>query len=97
MAKTDPLASFLHSAVAEEMRHVRALLEQLAEVLASDEHFATHYLDELQTFDLMIQCTDESAAVLDRLSQGAHSHDAIAPVRLEAIQGRLRAALEQAA
>ena len=97
MATTDHLASFLHAAVAEELRHVRMMLEQLAETLASDEHFATHYLDQLQTFDLVIQCTDESAAVLDRMSQGVHSSDAIAPVRLEAVQGRLRAALHQGA
>lgn len=97
MATTDALASFLHAAVAEEMRHVRKLLEQLAEVLASDEHVATNYLEQLQTFDLMIQCTDESAAVLDRLAQGARSHEAIAPVRLEAVQDRLRAALDKAA
>jgi len=97
MAKIAPSTALLHSAVAQEMRHLGQLLEQLAEVLASDEHVATHYLDRLQTFDLAIQCTEESATVLDRLSEGADPHDAIAPVRLEAVQGRLRAALAQAA
>jgi hypothetical protein len=96
MASSDRLASFLHSAVAEEMRHVRGLIEQLAELLVSDEHFVANYLEQLQMFDLLIQCTDESAAVLDRLAGGAHSHDAIAPVRLSQVHDRLHAALRQA-
>lgn len=97
MANSDHLASLLHTAVAEEMRHIRALLEQLAELLVCDEHFATKYLEQLQTFDLLIQCTDESAAVLDRMANGATSHDAIAPVRLAAVQERLLSALQKAA
>ena len=97
MAHSDHLASHLHAAVAEEMRHVRLHLEQLAEMLVCDEHFATNYLEQLQTFDLLIQCTDESAAVLDRMAQGATSHDAIAPVRLSAVQDRLLSALQRAA
>ena len=96
MALHDPLTPSLHAAVAEEMRLIRDLLEQLAAVLVCDPHFATHYLEQLQAFDLVIQCADESAAVLDRLSEGAHSHDAIAPVRLTAVQDRLRAALDRA-
>lgn len=91
------LAPALNSAVAEEMRLIRSLLEELAEVLVADEHFATNYLDQLQRFDLLIQCTDESAAVLDRLAEGASSHDAIAPVRLTMVQDRLRAALDKTA
>lgn len=97
MAQPDPLAAHLHAAVAEEMRHVRLHLEQLAHKLVSDEHFATKYLDQFQIFDLLIQCTDESAAVLDRMAEGATSHDAIAPVRLTAVQDRLRSALQRAA
>lgn len=97
MAQTDHLSSHLHAAVAEEMRHVRLHLEELAEKLAGDEHFATKYLEQLQVFDLLIQCTDESAAVLDRMANGATSHDAIAPVRLTAVQDRLRSALQRAA
>jgi hypothetical protein len=93
----DRVASVLHTAIAEEMRHIRVLLEQLAELLASDEDFAGKYLEQFQTFDLLIQCADESAAVLDRLADGAHSHDAIAPVRLAMVQDRLRQALDQAA
>ena len=94
---TNHLAPTLNAAVAEEMRLVGALLERLAETLVADAHFAAHYLDHLQTFDLIIQCTDESAAVLDRLSKGACPHEAIAPVRLEAVQDRLRQALSKAA
>lgn len=97
MAPSDHLAPHLHTAVADEMRHVRLHLEQLAEMLISDEHFATKYLEQLQTFDLLIQCTDESAAVLDRMAGGATSHDAIAPVRLSAVQDRLLSALQRAA
>lgn len=97
MAPIDHLAPTLHAAVAEEMRLVGALLERLAETLVGDEHFATHYLDQLQTFDLIIQCADESAAVLERMARGARSHDAIAPVRLTAVQDRLRHALARAA
>ncbi|SEI79286.1 hypothetical protein SAMN05428950_101240 [Sphingomonas sp. OV641] len=97
MTQTDHLASHLHTAVAEELRHVRVLLEQLSMLLVADEHFALHHLEKMQMFDLLIQCTDESAAVLDRMAAGAKSHDAIEPVRLEVVQDRLRAALAKAA
>jgi hypothetical protein len=97
MANPDLLAALLQSALAEELRHVRKLIEQLAELLVCDEHFAANYVDQLQAFDLLAQHTDESAAVLDRLAAGFGSHDAVAPVRLSAIQTRLRAALDQGA
>lgn len=97
MSQTDHLASYLHAAVAEELRHVRELLEQLSMLLVEDEHFTTNHFEGLQMFDLLIQCTDESAAVLDRMAAGAKSHDAIAPVRLTVVQDRLRAALARAA
>lgn len=93
----DHLVSQLHTAVAEELRHVRVLIEQLAELLVADEHFVDNYLDELQMFDLLAQYTDESAAVLDRLAKGAHSRDAIAPVKLGIVHERLHAALAKAA
>ncbi|OWK33092.1 hypothetical protein SPMU_14380 [Sphingomonas mucosissima] len=76
---------------------MRELLEQLSMLLVEDEHFTTNHLEGLQMFDLLIQCTDESAAVLDRMAAGAKSHDAIAPVRLTVVQDRLRAALAKAA
>ncbi len=97
MSYSDNLASHLHAAVAEELRQVRDLLEELSMLLVSDEHFTTHHFEGLQMFDLVIQCTDESAAVLDRMAAGAASHDAIAPVRLTVVQDRLRAALAKAA
>ena len=97
MARADQLASMLHTAVAGELRHIRAVLEQLAELLVADEHFVTNYVDQLQTFDLLIQCADESAAVLDRIAGGIASHEAIAPVRLSMVRDRLHAALAKAA
>lgn len=93
----DRLCATLHGAVAEEMRLIAALLGQLAEALIGDEEVAMRHIDRLQAFDLMIQCADESAAVLERLAGGAGAHDAIAPVRLEAVQARLRDALARAA
>ncbi len=92
----DPLISALHGAVAGELRHVRVLIEELAEALVSDEHFVDRYLDKLQAFDLLVQCTEESAAVLDRLAAGACTQSAIAPVRLGQIHERLQAALKAA-
>lgn len=97
MTHTDHLASHLHAAVAEELRHVRAILEQLSMLLVEDEHFTMKHFEKMQMFDLLIQCTDESAAVLDRMAAGVKSHDAIAPVRLTVVQDRLRAALAKAA
>ena len=93
----DALAASLHAAVAAELLHVREGLEQLAEMFVADEHFAENYLEQLQAFDLLIQHTDESAAILDRLGAGACPREAAAPVRLEAIHGRLHAALAKTA
>jgi len=97
MAPTDILAPTLNAALAEELRMVATLLEKLAETVVSDEEFACRHVEQLQTFDLVIQCAEESAAVLDRMAQGAPSHEAIAPVRLTAVRDRLRHALSQAA
>lgn len=94
---SDRLANFLQAAVAEEIRHVRKLLEQLAEVLVSDERFAMNFIEQLQTFDMIIQHIDESAGLLDRMAEGTQTHDALKSVRLEALQTRLREALAQAA
>lgn len=97
MASIPHPAPTLHAAVADEMRLIATLLQGLAERLAGDEEFAARHLDQLQTFDLVIQYADESAAVLDRLAEGACPHDAIAPVRLTAVQDRLRNAISMAA
>jgi hypothetical protein len=97
MLQTDPSSACLQAAIAVELRHIAALLNQLAEVLVGDEHFALHHIDQLQSFDLLVQYADENASVLDRLAQGADPHAAVARVRLTAIQDRLGAALAKAA
>lgn len=89
----DPLAASLQAGIAAELRHVHAALEQLAEVLVSDVHFASSYLDQLQAFDFLGQCAHESAAVLDRLAGGSDPLAAVAPVRLGVVQARLHAAM----
>ncbi len=83
----------LHAALAIELRHVRASIEQLAETLVVDEHFTTHYLEQFQTFDLLAQYADESASLLDRLAIGHDPHEAVAGVRLGMVQERLRTAM----
>lgn len=82
----------LNSGLAEEVRHIARLLEGLADTLVGDAHFVTHFVEKLQTFDLIIQCADESARVLDRMAAGAVPADAIASVRLGVVQDRLRVA-----
>ncbi len=79
-------------AIAEEIRQVGLLVEELAAVLVSDEEVALKHIHRLQAFDLVIQRTGESARLLDRLASGVHSHQAIDAVSLEALQSRLRAA-----
>lgn len=97
MAHNDPMAAALQAAVAAEIREVRGLLDQLAELLIVDEHFTTNYLEQLQVFDLLSQYADETAAVLERLSDGHHPHAAIEPVRLGVVRERLAAALSRLA
>lgn len=79
-------------AIAEEIRQVGLLVEELANVLVADEEIALRHVHRLQAFDLVIQRTGESARVLERLASGVHSHQAIDAVGLEALQDRLRAA-----
>ena len=88
----DERAARLHAGVAEELRHIGRLLEDLAETLVGDAHFLTHFVEKLQTFDLVIQCADESARLLDRMSAGTSPAEAIAAVRLGVVQDRLRVA-----
>ena len=87
----------LKGALAEEIRDVRRLIEQIAAVLTADEQFALTYLEQLQAFDFAIQRADESADMLDRLSNGSCLDSAVEAVRLDVVQTRLRAALDQAA
>lgn len=84
---------FLYAALARELREVRAMIEDMAETLVSDDRFVHDYIEELQRFDLIIQSTDESASLLDRLAGGSLACEAIEAVRLSAVQMRLRAAL----
>ena len=89
--RTGPLCA----AIAVEIREVRSLIDGLATLLAADARFAADYLEQFQTFDLIAQRADESAAVLDRLAAGQSASDAIAPVRLTAVHTRLHAALAE--
>lgn len=93
ITQIDQLSASLCAAVAQEIRGVRTLIEQLAETLVSDERFATDYLHQLQAFDLAIQQADESADLLDRVAQGQSIQDAIGGVRLGVVQDRLRAVI----
>ncbi|WP_033921492.1 hypothetical protein [Sphingomonas sp. 37zxx] len=97
MAQIDNLAGTLYAAIATEIRDVRMLIEQLADTLVSDEAFAMAYMEQLQTFDLVIQRADESADLLDRMAKGAKSVDAVSQVRLGIVQDKLRSALSLAA
>lgn len=87
--------AILCAAIATEIREIRALIEGLADLLVADVRFATDYLEQFQLFDLLVQRADESAGVLDRLAAGQSAQAAIAPVRLTAVQNRLRAALAE--
>lgn len=93
MAHLDPSSSALKVGLAGELRQIRLELEKLAEVLVGDPYFATVYLDQLQVFDFLGQCADESAAVLERLANGLDAEAAVAQVRLDVMLGRLRSGM----
>lgn len=80
-------------AVAEELRVALGRLEALAGVLVADEQLAATYIEQFQSFDLIAQQIDESAAVLHRLAEGKQAQEAIDHVRLTEVQARLRAAV----
>lgn len=90
----DPYAGALHSVIAGELREMRDMLEALAEVLVSDEHFANSYLEQLQSFDYLVQHADECINLLERIAGGEDSLTAISHVRLGVVQDRLRTALK---
>ena len=96
MNPSDPLAISLCAALDEELRDVRSLIESISTVLVADEELALRFLDMLQNFDLIVQRADESARLLDRLAAGVCTNEAVADVRLEAMQARLRAYLRAA-
>ncbi len=89
----DPYADALHSVIAGELREMRDMLEQLAEVLVADEQFAHAHMEQLQSFDYLIQHTDECAKLLERVAGGDDAMSAISHVRLAEVQQRLREAL----
>ena len=89
----DPFSGLLHGVMAAELREIREQLEGLAEVLVADEHFVTSFLEQLQSFDYLIQHADECANLMDRIAAGENSVEAIKHVRLGAVQERLRIAL----
>jgi hypothetical protein len=89
----DPLSAVLHNVLAGELREIRTRLEALAEVLVCDEYFATNFLEQLQSFDYLVQHADECAGLLDRFGAGESAHEAIQHIRLGAVQERLRQAL----
>jgi hypothetical protein len=76
---------------------VRRLIEQIAEAVVSDEQFALANMDQLQAFDLAIQRADESADMLERLSNGSCPRSAVEAIRLGDVQDRFRAVLKSAA
>ena len=89
----DPFADALHSVIAGELREMREKLEKLAEVLVADEQLAQNYIEQLQSFDYLIQHTDECANLLQRVVDGEDTLSAINGVRLAEVQIRLRDAL----
>jgi hypothetical protein len=96
MSHIDSLAPTLCSALANEIRDVRTLIEQLADVLACDEYLALKYTEQLQAFDLLVQRISETAGLLDRLAEGISGHDAVSEIRLEVMQRRLQDVLKAA-
>jgi len=94
-ASQDAANASLHAAIADELRRVRNRVETLAEALVGDAYFVEHYLEHLQGFDMIVQSTDETAAILDRLAAGTDVHAAIAPVRLGCVHERLHAAVRK--
>lgn len=94
MGHIDRRAAPLFAAIAQEIREIRGLIEGIADILVADTALVTAYIEQLQSFDLAIQRSDEAAAVLDRMASGALAVDAIKGVRLTYVQDRLSAALD---
>lgn len=83
----------LCTAMANELRDMRRQLEQLAERLCVDELFCARHIETLQHFDALTQQSEESALLLERLSGGMQSAEALALIRLGQLQQRLNDAL----
>ena len=84
----------LCTAIANEMRDMRHQIEELAARLCMDEQFALRHVESLQLFDAVTQQTEESALLLDRLSDGMKTNEALSLVRLGKLLDRLRDALD---
>jgi hypothetical protein len=87
------LDALLHSALAAELRDVRALVEEIAAVMVGNDEMALTYFEQFQGFDLIMQRAEESARFLDTMASGTCLREAIEQVRLSVIRDRLRAAL----
>lgn len=81
-------------AIADEIRQVSLLVEEIADVLVCDEDVVMKHIHRLQAFDLLVQRASESARLLDRLAEGVPSHRAVDEVCLEEFQQRLRAKVD---
>lgn len=90
----DRYSGALHAVMASELREMGAMLERLAEVLISDQHIAATYLEQLQSFDYLIQHADECANLMERIAAGQDSLTAIGHIRLAEVQDRVRAAIK---
>lgn len=90
------LNATLQAALAVELRDLRYLIEQIADVFVGDEQLALNYIEQFQAFDLIIQRAEESARLLDSIACGGCPREAVEKVRLSAVQDRLRAALRAA-
>ena len=90
----DPYSTVLHRVMATELMEIRQKLEELSMVMVCDAHFTANYLEQLQSFDYLIQHAEECANVMTRIAEGEDSLEAIGHVRLGAVQDRLRTALK---
>lgn len=88
-----PERGALPRVLADELREISARLDGLAALLAGDALFASRYLSELQTFDYLIQHTNECALSLERFAAGEDARVIVDGIRLDAVQQRISAAL----
>lgn len=79
--------------LAAELREISARLDELAGLLAGDELVAGRHLAALQSFDYLIQHTDECALSLERFAAGEDARIIVESIRLDAVQRRISSAL----
>lgn len=84
----------LCTAIADELHNMRQQLSDLAERLCLDEYFCSRHIESLQSFDALTQQAEESALMLERLSAGMRTQEALSLVRLGKMQMRLREHLD---